>query len=157
MLRNPKVAALIAASVLVPTGIAVAGCGSSSKTTTTAPSTSTAPATTSPTTTGSGATTTTAPAAQTVDVTADATGKLEFVQKTLTTKAGAVTFELRNDSSVPHNLAIEGNGVNVGPSKTVTGGSTATLRADLKPGKYTFYCAVPGHRDAGMKGTLTVT
>jgi uncharacterized cupredoxin-like copper-binding protein len=30
------------------------------------------------------------------------------------------------------------------------------VSAQLKPGNYTFYCSVPGHRQAGMQGTLTV-
>ena len=33
---------------------------------------------------------------------------------------------------------------------------TSRVRASLKPGKYEFYCSVPGHEDGGMKGTLTV-
>ena len=41
-------------------------------------------------------------------------------------------------------------------SKTVSGGSD-TLTVKLKPGTYTFYCPVPGHEQAGMKGTLTVS
>jgi uncharacterized cupredoxin-like copper-binding protein len=64
---------------------------------------------------------------------------------------------LRNDSSLRHNLAIQGNGVTVGPSATISGGTTTDLVATLKPGTYEYYCAVPGHKDAGMRGTLTVT
>jgi uncharacterized cupredoxin-like copper-binding protein len=35
-------------------------------------------------------------------------------------------------------------------------GDTQELKADLKPGKYTFYCSIPGHRSQGMEGTITV-
>jgi uncharacterized cupredoxin-like copper-binding protein len=90
-------------------------------------------------------------------VDADPTGKLEFTQKTLTAKAGPATFVLKNASSVPHNLAIEGNGVEIGPSATVANGQTAKISGTLRAGTYQFYCAVPGHRDAGMSGTLTVS
>ena len=57
-------------------------------------------------------------------------------------------------SSTPHAVAVEGNGVDK-DGQTVTNGKTS-LTVDLKPGKYTFYCPVPGHRQAGMQGTLTV-
>ena len=60
-----------------------------------------------------------------------------------------------NPSGVPHAVAIEGNGVDT-DGKTVSNGGTSTVSADLKPGTYTFYCPVPGHKAAGMKGTLTV-
>ena len=91
-----------------------------------------------------------------MSVDADPSGQLAFVQKTLTATAGSVTFTLTNDAPVPHDLAIEGNGVDAGPSDTIQGGETADLTVDLQPGTYTFYCAVPGHREAGMEGTLTV-
>ena len=91
-----------------------------------------------------------------MSVAADPSGQLAFVQKTLTATAGSVTFTLTNDAPVPHNLAIEGNGVNAGPSDTIDNGATADLTVDLKPGTYTFFCAIPGHREAGMEGTLTV-
>ena len=44
-----------------------------------------------------------------------------------------------------------------GPSgQVVQGGGDSKFTANLKPGSYTFYCTVPGHEQAGMKGTLTV-
>jgi uncharacterized cupredoxin-like copper-binding protein len=56
-----------------------------------------------------------------------------------------------------HNVTIQKgtNGPVVGATPTFTGGSR-TLTANLKPGTYTFYCTVPGHRAGGMLGTLTV-
>ena len=99
----------------------------------------------------------TAAATQTIRVDSDPTGTLAFSQKTLSAKAGTVKFVLHNAASLSHNLAITGNGATFGPSATISGGQTADLVATLKPGTYDFYCAVPGHRDAGMHGTLTVT
>ena len=60
-----------------------------------------------------------------------------------------------NPSPVPHGIAFDGNGVDkAGPTGGT--GSTSTVSATLKPGTYTFYCPVPGHKAGGMKGTLTV-
>src|SRR4051812_2165427 len=92
---------------------------------------------------------------QQLSLTAPQDGSLKFDKKTLSAKAGKVTIDFDNASaSVPHAVAIEGNGVDE-KSDTVTGAKTS-VSADLKPGKYTFYCPVPGHRQAGMEGTLTV-
>jgi len=85
---------------------------------------------------------------------APADGSLKYDKTTLTAKAGKVTINLDNPSSTPHAVAVEGNGVDK-DGQTVTNGKTS-LTVDLKPGKYTFYCPVPGHRQAGMQGTLTV-
>jgi uncharacterized cupredoxin-like copper-binding protein len=95
--------------------------------------------------------------AGTATVAADPSGALAFTTKTLHAKAGKVTLVMSNPpgSGVPHGIAVEGNGVDkVG--KVVPAGGTSTLRVALKPGSYTFYCPVPGHKAAGMKGTLTV-
>ena len=87
-----------------------------------------------------------------VDNPADPTGQLAYKYKSLTAKAGKVTLESTNDSSVPHNISLQG-----GPQgKTVSGGQTSKIDVNLKPGSYTFYCSVPGHEQAGMKGTLSV-
>jgi uncharacterized cupredoxin-like copper-binding protein len=93
-------------------------------------------------------------AASTVKLTADPGGALKFNTKTLSAKAGKVTVVMDNPSSTPHAVEIEGKGVEK-ETKTLTQG-TAKLTADLKPGKYEFYCPVDGHRQAGMEGTLTV-
>jgi plastocyanin len=81
-------------------------------------------------------------------------GSLKFDKTSLSAKAGKVTINFDNPSSTAHAVAVEGNGVDK-DGKTVTQGKNS-LTVDLKPGKYTFYCPVDGHRQAGMEGTLTV-
>jgi len=74
----------------------------------------------------------------------------------LSSKPGKVTIDFSNPASLPHNVAIESeSGEQLGESETVAKGKTS-VSADLAPGTYTFYCTVPGHREAGMEGTLTV-
>jgi plastocyanin len=89
---------------------------------------------------------------------ADESSGLAFDPKTATAKSGKVTLTLTNPSSnsSPHAIAIEGQGVDQA-GQTASPGSTSTVSLDLKPGKYTFYCPVGGHRAAGMEGTLTVS
>lgn len=92
----------------------------------------------------------------TIKVTADPTGQLKFEETAITAGAGKDTIDFTNDSPVGHNVQIEdSSGAELGGTKTITGSST-TATVDLKPGKYTFLCTVPGHAEAGMKGTLTV-
>jgi plastocyanin len=68
---------------------------------------------------------------------------------------GKITVESVNKESIGHNIAIEGGGLDEkGP--VVQGGATSSVEVDLKPGEYTFYCSVPGHREGGMVGKLTV-
>ncbi len=86
---------------------------------------------------------------------ADPSGALAFDTTSLEAPAGSVTIELTNDSSVAHNVKVEGNGVEE-QSDTVSDGTTS-VTVDVEPGTYEFYCAVPGHREAGMEGTLTVS
>ena len=62
---------------------------------------------------------------------------------------------MKNTSAINHNIAIKGGGAS-GAGKIVPQGATSTFTVSLKPGKYEFYCQVPGHEQAGMKGTLTV-
>jgi plastocyanin/mono/diheme cytochrome c family protein len=95
-----------------------------------------------------------APAAgQPIPVEADPGGALAFVQKTLTAPPGKVTFKFTNPATYDHDFAIKGVGK---PTKLVKNGASAQTTVDIKPGTYEFYCTVPGHEQAGMKGTLTV-
>jgi plastocyanin len=88
---------------------------------------------------------------------ANPSGQLKFSVNTLAAKAGKVKIDFTNMSPVGHNLTIEQGtaGPVVGATPTFSGGSK-TLTVKLKPGTYTFFCSVPGHRMAGMQGTLTV-
>jgi plastocyanin len=80
---------------------------------------------------------------------------LKFDKTSLSAAAGKVTIAMTNPSSLQHNIAIEGNGVEQ-KGDVVGNGGTSTVTATLKAGTYTFYCSVDGHRAAGMQGKLTV-
>jgi plastocyanin len=86
----------------------------------------------------------------------DPSGQLAYTTTQMTGKAGNTTVELNNSQALAHDVAIEDSSGNlVGKTETVAE-SSATAVVDLKPGTYTYYCTVPGHREAGMEGTLTV-
>ena len=87
-------------------------------------------------------------------LTADPGGSISWEPGELSAAAGSVTITLVNESSTPHAVEVEGNGVEE-ESETVTGGETE-LSVDLEPGEYTYYCPVGQHRQNGMEGTLTV-
>lgn len=81
-------------------------------------------------------------------------GDLFFDPEQLTASPGEVTFELDNQGEAVHNVVIE----EAGDRKVVEaqGGNSETGTIELEAGTYTFYCDIPGHRQAGMEGTLTV-
>lgn len=70
-----------------------------------------------------------------------------------TVATGDLTFVLENQGQIEHNLVIEelGNELIV----EAAAGEVATGEVTLDPGEYTYYCSIPGHREAGMEGTLT--
>src|SRR5215216_5653207 len=81
--------------------------------------------------------------------------QLKFDKSTLAAKAGKVTITMTNPSPLQHNIALKGG---VDETGDVVGqGGKSTVSADLKPGKYTFYCSVDGHEAAGMTGELDVS
>lgn len=92
----------------------------------------------------------------TLEFVADPSGALAYTTTEATAKAGKVTIDFENPQSLTHDVVIEGSsGKEVGGTELIADGSTSTT-VDLKSGTYTFYCSVPGHREAGMEGTLTV-
>jgi plastocyanin len=93
--------------------------------------------------------------ASTLALRADPGGALAYDKKALTASAGTVTITMSNPSGLSHDVSIEGPGIDE-HAEVVAKGGTSTVTADLKPGSYTFYCSVPGHRAGGMEGTLTV-
>ena len=90
-----------------------------------------------------------------IDIPANPDGQLAYEFASAEAQPGTVTFKSQNDSGTDHNIALEGNGVNEeGP--VVSGGKSSDIKVTLKPGTYTFFCSVPGHREGGMEGKLTV-
>ncbi len=135
--------------------LALAGCGGSSTksetTTTTAPATT--PATTSTAAPAGGSS---SGGGSSLSLSAASGGQLEYSTKSLSASAGKVSIDFSNSSPLGHNLTIESSsGQTVGATPTFQGGSK-TLSLNLKPGTYKFFCSVPGHRQAGMEGTLVV-
>jgi plastocyanin len=106
-------------------------------------------------TSGSAAPAASGPATSTAKIEASPTGEIAYVQKSITLKAGPSTIEFVNKSSLGHDIVVEQNGKTLGETPIIMG-STAKLSLNLKPGSYKFYCSVPGHRMAGMEGTITV-
>jgi plastocyanin len=138
--------------VLVVAALAVVGlaaCGSSSNDNSTTAA-ATPPATTPAT--GGGA----AGGASTVDISTPGGSTLAYDQKSVSAKAGSVTVNFDNKEALQHDVAVaDSSGKVLGQTDLVSSG-TANATVNLTAGTYTFYCTVPGHREAGMQGTLTV-
>ncbi len=77
-----------------------------------------------------------------------------FTPKKLKVAAGQKVTIVLHSTDSPHDFAIQGGDtvVEVGGDKTKSGSFKLA-----KPGKYTFYCTIPGHRAAGMQGTITAS
>ena len=110
---------------------------------------------------GGGATTTTPAggggAGSTVKLSADPS-QIAYTTDSLSAKAGNVTIDFDNpDQAIPHDVCVDSpSGGQLGCSDVVSGSSSTLDLSNLKPGKYTFFCSVDSHQQAGMQGTLTV-
>jgi uncharacterized cupredoxin-like copper-binding protein len=142
-MRKPAV--LLAISAVA---VGLTACGGSSNTTTSAPTSTATQTSTAPAPAAAGGS----------SIAANPSGQLKFTKSSLTAKAGTVTIHFTNSSPVAHNFTLQqgSSGPAIGATPTFQGG-TKTLSVKLQPGTYTFYCSVPGHRQAGMVGTLTVS
>ncbi len=152
--RSWRVSTVALPAILVGM-LALAGCGSSKSTSSSASTPATTPSTTPATTTQSTAPSSSS-ATSALSLAANVEGQLKYETTSLTAKAGKVSIDFTNMSSLGHNVTVESSaGATLGATPTFSGGSK-TLTLELKPGTYKFFCSVPGHRQAGMEGTLTV-
>jgi len=140
-------------ALLCAVAIPVAGCGGDDDS---GGGSSGASAQTNTSSSGGGASSGGGGGGQVLKLAADPGGALKFDKTSLSAKAGKVTIVMTNQSSVPHAVEVEGGGIEKKGIVVTGGGSVSRVTANLKPGKYEFYCPVDGHKAAGMKGTLTV-
>lgn len=81
-----------------------------------------------------------------------------FKPSAISLPAGRTTFFLVNSAMDAHDMVVEDrSGHVIGKSSSIAAGDAATFTVELAAGTYTFYCDIPGHRDAGMTGTLTIS
>jgi plastocyanin len=137
-----RASAVLAIAALATLGLAACGGDDDDETTAAQQPTTTAPA-------GGGG-------GSTVAISTPPGSDLAFDQKDASASAGSVTIDFDNQQSLQHDVKVEdSSGQELGGTDLVSSG-TATATVDLQPGTYTFFCSVPGHREAGMEGTLTV-
>ncbi|HEY8583860.1 MAG TPA: plastocyanin/azurin family copper-binding protein [Capillimicrobium sp.] len=89
-----------------------------------------------------------------IQIDADPNGQLAYVTDEARAEAGPLTVRMDNPSGVPHNIVLED--VPNAEGEVVGQGGVSEFQADVKPGEYVYFCSVPGHREGGMEGTLTV-
>jgi uncharacterized cupredoxin-like copper-binding protein len=143
-----RASAVVAVAALAVLGLAACGGGGNDNNT----SAASAPATTTAPAGGGGG----GGGGSTVDISTPSGSTLAFDQKSASAKAGNVTIDFDNKQALQHDVKVEdSSGKELGGTDLVSSG-TATATVNLQPGTYTFFCSVPGHRDAGMEGTLTV-
>jgi plastocyanin len=92
-----------------------------------------------------------------VALTSPEDGSLSFSPEGLEAPAGNITIEYDNPSQVGHNVAVELEGELLGESDTISGDVAILELTEVAPGEYVYYCTVPGHREGGMEGDLTVS
>jgi plastocyanin len=79
---------------------------------------------------------------------------LAFAVTEVRAPAGEITLRMPNPSSIPHDIAIDEPRHVEG--EVVGQGGVSEVTAEFEPGRYEYYCSVPGHREGGMVGTLIV-
>ncbi len=141
-----KALLVLSACVLLAAGLAACGGGGGSSSTSSGGGASA----------GGGGGGAAAGAGTTLKLSADPNGALKFNTDKLNAKAGPVTIDFDNPASLSHDVTvIDKNGRELARTDLVAQGKT-NLSVSLQPGTYTYFCSVPGHREGGMEGTLTV-
>jgi uncharacterized cupredoxin-like copper-binding protein len=139
--RHPATA--VPAIALAGLALVAAGCGSSSNKSSSSGN-------------GGGTSAPKAAAPSAAGAVTESATEFKFSDPAATAKAGNVTVKLTNAGTTAHAIEIEGTPKGDIKTNVISPGQSATLTANLKPGKYQFYCPVDSHKQQGMKGTLTV-
>jgi plastocyanin len=95
-------------------------------------------------------------AASTIKIEANPTGLLKFTESAITASAGEDTVTFTNNSPLEHDVVIINSANKILGQTPVFDKGSKSFKVKLEAGTYTYYCSVPGHREAGMQGTLTV-
>jgi plastocyanin len=132
--------------------IALVACGGGGSSSSTQAATSTTSTSTSTSTQAAGG----GGGGGTINLAADPSGQLKYQQSSLSAAAGNDTIDFANQAPLGHDVCVkDSSGKELGCSDVIQGSST-TLKVNVQPGTYTYYCSVDGHEAAGMEGTLTV-
>jgi plastocyanin len=102
----------------------------------------------------SGPTSSSEGAASTLQLAADPSA-IAYDKTELTSAPGKVTIDFTNPAPLEHDVVVEEDGKELAASEVISEGKTSAT-AELAAGTYTFFCSVPGHREAGMEGKLVV-
>ena len=98
------------------------------------------------------------PSSGKIAIAAGVGGQLKFAPVSLTTKTGIYSVTLTDDSTGPHTLDFDDTTTLFAGLAVNNAGEKVTSRIFFgSPGAYTFFCAIPGHRAAGMHGVINVT
>ena len=93
----------------------------------------------------------------TVSITANPTGLLKYTKSSITTTPGSIKIVFTNNSPLSHDVVLINSKNKILGKTPIFDHGTKSFMVTLAKGKYTYYCSVPGHRAAGMQGTLTVS
>ncbi len=151
--------ALLVALALVVASLALAACGGSDDSSDTSAETqsqSGGGAEAGGESTGGEAEGGTAGSASAIDFETPEGSELAYTTNSAEAEAGKDTVNFTNVQAIPHDVTIEDKGGETIGATDVISEDSASTTVDLKPGTYTFFCSIPGHREAGMEGTLTV-
>jgi plastocyanin len=114
--------------------------------------------TSAPATTSTASTTTSAPAASgAIKIEANPTGLLKYTESSIKATEGNETVTFTNNSPLEHDVVLINSANKILGQTPIFDHGSKSFTVKLAAGTYTYYCSVPGHREAGMQGTLTVT
>jgi plastocyanin len=91
-----------------------------------------------------------------LQVSADPGGALKFDTDQLEANAGEVTIDFTNPAAIQHDVVLEQDSQELGRTDLISNGDEDSFTVTVQAGEYTYFCSVPGHRESGMEGTLTV-